>query len=89
MPSCDSRTVQPAGSLTVAVVELVVRNATKVSPACTPAGMVTVWLVRLPAVLLVPTKLSAPAAALAGGAATASTLATTASSTEIHVTFRT
>ena len=37
------------------VVELVVRNSSKVSPACTPAGTVTGWLVRLPAVLAAAT----------------------------------
>ena len=56
LPSVVWIRVQPGSVPTVVVVELVVRNSSRVSPACTAAGTVTVWLVRLPAVLAAPTR---------------------------------
>ena len=55
VPSRDCRRVHPAGVDRLAVVEAVVRNSTRESPARTVDGTVTVWPVRLPAVLVAAT----------------------------------
>ncbi len=60
-------TVQPLGPLSVPLRELTVRKTTRVSPACTLAGIWTVWLVRLAAVLAEPTYESAPVVGAAVG----------------------
>lgn len=62
-PSRDCSTVQPAGSVTVAVSTFVVRNSTSASPGATVVGTWTVWLDRLPAVLAAPANDSCPSTA--------------------------
>ena len=64
-PSRDSNRRQPVTAFwTVLVVEFVVRNRTRVSPACTLFGIRTVWLVRFPAVLAASTKATSPCGAV-------------------------
>ena len=50
--------VQPAGAVTVAVEEFVVRNRSRASPGWTPEGICTEWTERLPAELVAATKLA-------------------------------
>ena len=47
--------------------ELVVMNSTSVSPFWRPAGSATLWLIRLPTLLVAPTNDSTGSAALAAG----------------------
>src|ERR1700712_1109363 len=68
VPSLPWSRVQPGGVLTGPVIDAVDRNITSVSPACTVDGMVTVWVVRLPALLAAATNDRVAAGALLGGA---------------------
>ena len=66
VPSLPWSRVQPAGFAMVPLIELVDRNSTRVSPACTVAGTCTTWLARLPWLLPAATKDSVAAGALLG-----------------------
>lgn len=69
LPSGDWRRVQPATVLfTVLTVSLVVRKSTRVSPASTAPGTLTLWLVPLRAALAEATCETVPSAATAGAA---------------------
>ena len=63
LPSTDSATVQPAGSVSVPLVLLATIASTSTSPASTSAGIRTVCAVRLPAVLADPTWVTSPSTA--------------------------
>src|SRR4051812_33433840 len=67
VPSLPCSNVQPAGLVMVPLIELVDRNMTMVSPACTLAGSLRTWAVRLPELLAAPTNESVGSAALAAG----------------------
>ena len=81
-PSLDCSRVQPAGPVRVPLLELLVMNSSRVSPAATVAGTRTVCVVPVGAMLADATYVSVGAAALADGrgprAATASVATTVA-----------
>ena len=76
--------VQPAGPVSAAVPLFVEMNSSRVSPAWTVLGTVTVCAVRLPALLAAPTNESAGSTALAAGTGPRPSTASAATSVEIR-----
>src|SRR5690242_19246926 len=66
VPSLPCSRVQPAGLPRVPLSELVVKKSTRVSPACTVAGIRTTWAVRFPELLPAATNDKVAAGALEG-----------------------